>query len=71
MTRVQLVTAERHFVTFVDVPPFRVLPTVITWGSRVFVCLGATDPRVKVVPQYLEAFAFSAPIEELPDTKPA
>ena len=57
MLKVQLFTSDKKFVTTVLIPPFHVMPAVITWGIRFF--LKGNDSN----DNYYECFAVAAVLE--------
>lgn len=54
-----LLTADRGFVTHVEIPPFDTPPEILIWGERFFQLDRNTAQHV--VPEYLEAFTFFVP----------
>lgn len=54
-TWVQLETREGEFVTEVAVPPFELMPEILTWGGRSFI-RSADRPLV-----YREGFNYNLP----------
>lgn len=67
MATVKLETERGELVTFADLPPFRTMPAVITWGLRTFVAqdLDADGPAV-----YREVFAVAVADPNTPRREP-
>jgi len=65
MLKIELLTAREH-VAWVWIPPFKKLPEVLIWGSRVFTLKDATQAQLysnalRYQIEYEEAFAYYVP----------
>lgn len=58
-----LYTRDGHEVTTIEVPPFRAMPEVLQWGSRVFQRqeVRLTGGSMDLVWQYRECFCYVVP----------
>ena len=61
MKKVRLETREGGLVVEVEIPPFKMFPEVISWGSRTFAHL-MQDHQAITTPVYREVTAYVVPL---------